>query len=37
MDRVSGRWDHIFEELFWSSIFACISEEILSVCKVTFE
>lgn len=36
MDKVSGRLTVFFEEPFWVGVFECISEEKLSVCKVTF-
>lgn len=36
MDKVSGKLTVFFEEPFWVGIFECISEEKLSVCKVTF-
>lgn len=36
MDKVSDRLTVFFEEPFWVGVFECISEEKLSVCKVTF-
>ena len=36
MDKVSGRLTVFFEGPFWVGVFECISEEKLSVCKVTF-
>lgn len=36
MDKITGRLTVFFEEPFWIGIFERISEERLSVCKVTF-
>ena len=36
MDKVSGRLTVFFEEPFWVGVFERISEDRLSVCKVTF-
>ena len=36
MDKVSGRLTVLFEEPFWVGVFERISEDRLSVCKVTF-
>ena len=36
MDKVTGRLTVFFEAPFWVGIFECISDEKLSVCKVTF-
>ena len=36
MDKVSGRLTVFFEEPFWTGVFERISEDRLSVCKVTF-
>ena len=36
MDKVSGRLTVFFEDPFWVGVFECISDEKLSVCKVTF-
>lgn len=36
MDKASGKLTVFFEEPFWVGVFERISEEKLSVCKVTF-
>ena len=36
MDKVSARLTVFFEEPFWVGVFEQLSEEKLSVCKVTF-
>lgn len=36
MDKVTGRLTVFFEAPFWVGVFECISDEKLSVCKVTF-
>ncbi len=36
MDKVASKLTVFFEEPFWVGVFECISEDILSVCKVTF-
>lgn len=36
MDKVSGKLTVFFEEPFWIGVFERISEEKLSVCRITF-
>ena len=36
MDKVSGRLTVFFEEPFWVGVFERVSDEKLSVCKITF-
>ena len=36
MDKASAKLTVFFEEPFWVGVFECISDEKLSVCKVTF-
>ena len=36
MDRASGKLTVFFEEPFWVGVFERVSDEQMSVCKITF-